>query len=813
MKRLAVIKTIDISKQAQTLAWLRLTDYALVILCGSSAAGLLSDSVINFMSNDAGTLAFQLILSLTFCFAAYTGWRHVGKIDPAVWRVHSILFPVLAVVCLMLAGISIVEVGSLAVLFDSDQATIAGVLNFFYIGCVAILGWISLMMVQRRNITAMGASVDQILLQLSKKAGVAAKEATKIKRINIPRGLVVGATGLLILSAVILAPIPDDKDLARTIVKIFHQGALLGFFLLLRARRYFQIDADSLLAVDRRPPILFLRSFDDDEKQKFTTADKALLDFSLETRLSNHFSRFGPFIAIGSPKEAVPQLGAARALLSDEEWQPRVLGWMREAGLIIMYSGKTHWVNWELRQVVENKCATRLILMFPEIKAWSRSKRNDEISARVEQIRQVFKNTPWEEELLEFSDFPGLRAMLFRPDGSMIMVKSQSRSRESYHLAALIAHQNLLEPDNFDLGAYAEKQVPRHRRSLAAIGALAATVIAVLGAVYLFPNSDDHHLMFKQGEIRFSEPVTEDEARRVGESLVRQQYFSDEKEATVQLLMEQGQYLLRFVINPKYADNPRTAILFGIIGSQVATDALGGKPLELGFTDNQLKLIRVVPLSTLKMFRKGELYYTEPVTEDEARRVGESLVRQQYFSDEKETTVQLSKEQGQYLLRFVVNPEYADEPLMAMQCGIIGSQVATDALGGKPLELSFTDNQLKLIRVVPLSTLKMFGKGELCYTEHVTEDEARRVGEFLVRQQYFSDERQTTMQLHKEQGQYLLRFVINSSYKDDPEIKALFKKLSRDIATNALGGRPVVLHLCDEYLRTLQREQLLTKVE
>jgi hypothetical protein len=56
----------------------------------------------------------------------------------------------------------------------------------------------------------------------------------------------------------------------------------------------------------------------------------------------------------------------------------------------------------------------------------------------------VFKATPWEEELLQFDDFAGLRAMLFRPDGSMVMVKSESRSRDSYHLAALVAHLILI---------------------------------------------------------------------------------------------------------------------------------------------------------------------------------------------------------------------------------------------------------------------------------------------------------------------------------------------------------------------------------
>jgi hypothetical protein len=197
------------------------------------------------------------------------------------------------------------------------------------------------------------------------------------------------------------------------------------------------------------------------------------------------------------------------------------------------------------------------------------------------QIRQVFKNTPWEEELLEFNDFPWLRTMLFRFDGSMVMVRSRSRSRDSYHLAVLIAHQYLLDPDNIALGSDVDKQAPRLRRSLVAIGALAAGVIAVLGAGYLFSDGGNSRLTFKQGELHFSETVTEDETRRVGEYLVRQQIFSDEQESSVQLHQEQGRYLLRFVISPEYAEETLTAVQYGIIGSQITTDVLGGKTLEV----------------------------------------------------------------------------------------------------------------------------------------------------------------------------------------------------------------------------------------
>ena len=808
MNRRPVITEIDVSRPARALFWLRLTDYVLVVICGALAVSYLSELLINFPVDDLAMVVFFLIATLFLGYAAYTGWRHVGVIEPAVWQIYSILFPIFAVVFLLLAGVLLVEYGSFSGLMESKLADTVGLIGIFYISCVALVGWTALILLQRTKITGMEVTVNRILSNLEKKAGVPAKKAAEIKCINRPRGLVIGAAGLLVLLAVILAPIPDDENLSRIFLRSVEQIKWLGFFLLVRARRYFQIDADSLLAVDRRPPILFLRSFDDDEKQRFTRSDKAFLDFSLETRLSNHFSRFGPFVAIGSPKETVPQLGAARVLLSDEEWQPRVLGWMQEAGLIIMYSGKTHWVNWELRQVVENECATRLILMFPEIKAWRRAKRNEEISARVEQIRQVFKDTPWEEELLEFDDFPWLRAMLFRPDGSMVMIRSRSRSRDSYHLAALIAHQYLLDGDKAALAVESEKQAPRRQRSLIAVGAVAAAVIAVLGAVYLFPNRGDSRLTFKQGELYFSEPVTGEEARRVGEYLVQQQIFSDEQPGTVQLHQEQGKYRLRFVISSEYIDNPFTAIEFGMIGNQIARDVLGGLPIEVGFIDGQLNLVKVVPLSALMKFGKGELYYTEPVNREEANRVGGYLLQQQYYSDEQESTVWLLQEGGKYRLRFVISQEYAEDPFTALQFGIFGNQIARDALAGKRIEVEFADGQLNLIKTVPPSAILKFGKSELYYSEPVTDAEANSVGNQLVEAGYFNEGRAASVHIARENDAFQLKFVINPSYKDNPGIKAAFTELSRGIASDALGGRPVVLHLCDGNFTTLHSERL-----
>ena len=119
--------------------------------------------------------------------------------------------------------------------------------------------------------------------------------------------------------------------------------------------------------VDRRPATLLLRSFSDDEKLRaLRTSQYALFDFSLEGRLAGHFAASGPFIAVGSPSHETPPAGAARAFLSDDEWQGRVGQWMQSARLIIVVAGLTKWVEWELDQVVKRGYVDKLIVLFPE---------------------------------------------------------------------------------------------------------------------------------------------------------------------------------------------------------------------------------------------------------------------------------------------------------------------------------------------------------------------------------------------------------------------------------------------------------------
>jgi hypothetical protein len=136
-----------------------------------------------------------------------------------------------------------------------------------------------------------------------------------------------------------------------------------------RARRSLQPDAHSLMVVDDRPPILFLRSFSDDKVYMSESASilgiPVVSWLRMEEGLAPIFRDFGPFIAVGEPSEGLPQLGAARAYLPEEGWQEAVLAWIRSSHLVVMLVGPTTWIRWELENVLREQKFQRLLLLLP----------------------------------------------------------------------------------------------------------------------------------------------------------------------------------------------------------------------------------------------------------------------------------------------------------------------------------------------------------------------------------------------------------------------------------------------------------------
>jgi hypothetical protein len=109
---------------------------------------------------------------------------------------------------------------------------------------------------------------------------------------------------------------------------------------------------------DPRPPILFLRSFQDDqvhlpERGLWRRWLRALLAPGIRGRRLDHFlvesfSRYGPALALGNPGEKQLPFGAARVYCTHDTWKDQVAAIANRANYVVLVADSTPGVEWEI---------------------------------------------------------------------------------------------------------------------------------------------------------------------------------------------------------------------------------------------------------------------------------------------------------------------------------------------------------------------------------------------------------------------------------------------------------------------------------
>jgi hypothetical protein len=149
----------------------------------------------------------------------------------------------------------------------------------------------------------------------------------------------------------------------------------LGFAINKMGRSMTALRAREAVRADSRPPVLFLRSFDDDEMfldgQDPLKADVwSLLGssrLSLEELVAGAFSGFGPMVTIGRPGKNSPPPGAARFWVSDD-WKEHVEELLEASQLVVMLLGDINahaGLEWEVRRLFALDRPEKIVLIVP----------------------------------------------------------------------------------------------------------------------------------------------------------------------------------------------------------------------------------------------------------------------------------------------------------------------------------------------------------------------------------------------------------------------------------------------------------------
>jgi len=196
---------------------------------------------------------------------------------------------------------------------------------------------------------------------------------------------------------------------------------------------------------DGRPPVLFLRSWADDQVRirARRTGRHALLERlsfrrwdRFEEIMASALWRYGPVVGLGEPGTRLPPLGAAREFHAEGDWQGAVVGHIDHSALVVMTVGRTESLVWEMRQLKAQNALGRTMFLIPPVRARERALRQQVLCTVLELPREALVSA-------EASD----RQVLLvapRDHGTPLVIVSETGDDVSYEQAIEIAASRLL---------------------------------------------------------------------------------------------------------------------------------------------------------------------------------------------------------------------------------------------------------------------------------------------------------------------------------------------------------------------------------
>lgn len=145
-------------------------------------------------------------------------------------------------------------------------------------------------------------------------------------------------------------------------------------------------DVKSTLDQDKRPEIMLLRSFQDDDliMRMHRSARHSPIELAaaqpferFEELLAWSLWRFGPVCAIGQPgtQHQLQPLGAAREFYSDEDWQEAVQSRIGSSKLIVFVVGRSRGLLWEVANAIKAGALAKCLFVFPPVSPAETSER------------------------------------------------------------------------------------------------------------------------------------------------------------------------------------------------------------------------------------------------------------------------------------------------------------------------------------------------------------------------------------------------------------------------------------------------------
>ena len=203
---------------------------------------------------------------------------------------------------------------------------------------------------------------------------------------------------------------------------------------------------------------------------------------------------------------------------------------------------------------------------------------------------------------------------------------------------------------------------------------------------------------------------------------------------------------------------------------------------------------------------KTEVYYTDGATVEEAQKLLDYLV-ESVFTDGNKKSVQLSKdkETNNLIFKMVVGEDVYNSTDYDNVFLVFPSNLSK-AFDGAPIDVHITGdtfNTKKIFLFKDSHKSIMALKTEVRYTAAITEEEAQRLADYLIKEEFADNETPKTVLLDKDGEVYQFKMVVGDTNVTE-ETTILLKEFGVSLSNDVFNNSKVEMHACDDNLKSVK---------
>ncbi len=220
---------------------------------------------------------------------------------------------------------------------------------------------------------------------------------------------------------------------------------------------------------------------------------------------------------------------------------------------------------------------------------------------------------------------------------------------------------------------------------------------------------------------------------------------------------------------------------------------------------------------------KGEVYYKDGASQADARKLGDFLKSDGFFTNERAASVQVSKDGDSYVIRFVYTKDYYEKhPALDDFFKNYDETMSRELFGGKPINIMLTDKYFKAYKSFPFekSALEsngnpqeeVFSKADYSheavgdvnfYWKDISDDESKVITDYIVKNGSFSGGT-AEIYITKDGDRYILKFPVKEGYRNDISYITKVGEVAKQIKDNVFANTPYSFLITDENLDTVK---------